>query len=109
MDFSSWFTWDVGKILFWSAIGLMTWLVSLTKDIKDKIKKPILVGFAASLMGAFEIGLTSILSGLFYLMFLHVFKFWFFKFEKKGIIKFDNKTKDDDDDFLEIDFGDMKK
>lgn len=85
MDWSSWLNWDLNKILFWSLIGLMVWLISQTNDLKTKIKSPLLVGFASSMIGAFEIGIASIVSGALYFLFLYILRYWFFKFNKKNI------------------------
>lgn len=85
MDLDSWFVWNFGSILFWAMIGLMVWIAGQTKELKAKMKSPILVGFAASLLGGFEIGLSAIVSGALYLLFLYIFRYWYTRLKGKTI------------------------
>ena len=80
---SDWFVWNFGSILLWSMIGGMTWLACQTRELKAKVKSPILAGLAASLVGAFELGLVALVSGAVYMLFLHVFRYWYVKLKGK--------------------------
>lgn len=99
---SDWFVWNFGSILLYSMIGGMTWLACQTKELKAKVKSPILVGLAASLIGAFELGLASIVSGAIFMLFLHVFRYWFVKLKGKELDSFDLDLKEDKEEVVVV-------
>jgi membrane protein implicated in regulation of membrane protease activity len=101
---SDWFVWNFGTILLFAAIGCMTWMVCQTGEVKAKVKSPVLMGLAGSLLGALDIGLASVVSAAVYLLFLYIFRYWYVKlkghefegFEIEEDMKDDNKKQNND-------------
>jgi hypothetical protein len=92
MDWSNWFRWDSGSILWFFILGLALWLLGQTKEVKDRVKNPLLLGMAGTLIGWFEVGLYCLISLGLFLTVQYSITHWFGKYFKK--LEVENEKKE---------------
>jgi len=82
---SNWFTWDMSSVIFWTIVSTLLWLMCQAPELRERVKQPILVGIAASLISCVDLGLFAVVPMGFFLLFSYVLGFWFTKIKMRKI------------------------